>query len=539
MKAAAVSRSSRPLTRYHAVLLLQLLISASVLFTPVTALPSQSPASPSSHPPSPSSSPFTSVSGLIPSVCSDVDCGESLTTRNARLRRQSAAAPIRGWNSYDAFTWTVNETALVAHIDYVSTQLSSSGFSLIAVDYYWYISMDFSTTYIDSCSRVQPDPQRFPSSGKGDGFRSLAAYAHHRGLLFGIHVMRGINEQAISRKSPVCLPSGEPSNFTADEVFLPDWECNFSFENSRFYSVNLSHPGGQMYLDSLYKLYADWGVDFVKQDCVLDGDWDLQSILGSSRAIDRSGRHMLLSLSGGGSDDLYHSQQVANISYMYRVTGDVWDRWTDSVLSHFSTASQLVGFNPHSEGEWGIPSWADLDMLPFGFISEDGSSVGPFRYSNLTRDETVTAMTLWLMFRSPLIFGGDMRRMDNWTFSVLTNDEALAISDASTHNADVITSSSLAVWRADSQQYETDGISWVSISNLMDSQQRVELSVLNARAPYQQGSQCSVRDVWGREDVGFLSRLDVLLPAHGSVLYRLYSCQEEVEGEATVMQDIQ
>ena len=147
------------------------------------------------------------------------------------------------------------------------------------------------------------------------GFKQLATYAHQRGLLFGIHVMRGINEIAIQQNVSVC-----GTNTSISEIYLEEMECNFSFQASKFYSVNLSHPAGQAFIDTLYAQYAEWGVDFIKQDCVLDGDWDYDSILAASTGIDHSGRPMLLSLSGGGTDDLYHASVVADLASMYRVT---------------------------------------------------------------------------------------------------------------------------------------------------------------------------------------------------------------------------
>ena len=509
-------------------------------------------------------------------VCVDVDCGVTASARLDSLR-SIATVPVKGWNSYDSWLWRVNETTVLAHIDFIADNLLQYGYYLVTIDYYWYtakhikatalvaqqphgnydisrrtsirsllqcskaspthslyvcidvctcvclllryLDLDESTTYMDECGRPQPDPRRFPSSKADQGFKHIATYAHQRGLLFGIHVMRGINEVAIEQNLTVC-----GTNSSTQDIYEPDMECNFSLENSKFYSVNLSHPAGQAFLDTLFAQYAEWGVDFIKQDCVLDGDWDYESILGAATGIDHSGRQMLLSLSGGGTDDLYHASVVAGLASMYRVTTDVWDRWLDSILPHFQTAHDLADYIGFPSGRYGWPSFSDLDMLPFGFISEEGTQSPPYHYSRLSPDERLTALTLWTMFRSPLIYGGDWTHNDSWSLDKLTNELALRITDSSINNRDILTSTTLAVWRADSASYSTDGISYASISNLADTPQRVEFAVALLRFPHQTGTSCHAVDVWAKTQVGVVEQVNVTLSAHASILWLLNDC---------------
>ena len=148
------------------------------------------------------------------------------------------------------------------NMDYLSTHLLQFGYGIATVDYYWYLDLNERTMYLDEYGRLQPDPNRFPSSNGGQGFRALSAYAHSRGLLFGIHTMRGISGAAVAAKLRV-----KGTNYTADEVYDPNSACPWSpvaGEAARFYSLNLSHPGGQAFYDALYAQYAEWGVDFIK-----------------------------------------------------------------------------------------------------------------------------------------------------------------------------------------------------------------------------------------------------------------------------------
>ena len=170
-------------------------------------------------------------------------------------------------------------------------------------------------------------------------------------------------------------------------------------------------------------------------------------------------------------------------------------------------------------------------MLPFGFISAENSGLPPYHYSVLSHDEMLTALTIWTMFRSPLIYGGDWTHNDSWTLDKLTNELALRITDSSINNRDILTSSTLAIWRADSGNYSIDGISYASISNLADEPQRVELTVALLRFPQQSGSSCRAVDVWARAEVGRVDAIDVTLPAHGSMLWLLSDCN----GTATAL----
>ena len=173
--------------------------------------------------------------------------------RSAYLQ-QVASVPLKGWNSYDAFGGSVNETLIRAHIDIVARDLLPLGYTLVAVDAGWY-SSGGKAMLLDEWGRPQVDPVRYPSAA-ANGFRALADYAHSKGLLFGIHTMRGTSQEAIAAKSKVL-----GTNYTVDELILPNSACVWW---SEWYALNNSHPGSQVYYDSLYAQYADWHLDFIK-----------------------------------------------------------------------------------------------------------------------------------------------------------------------------------------------------------------------------------------------------------------------------------
>ncbi|KAI3929892.1 hypothetical protein MKW98_004046 [Papaver atlanticum] len=127
------------------------------------------------------------------------------------------------------------------------------------------------------------------------------------------------------------------------------------------------------------------------------------------------------------------AKDVSNLVNMYRITGDDWDKW-ENVAAHFNvtrdfSAAKMVG----AQGLKG-KSWPDLDMLPLGWLTDPGSNEGPHRISALILDEQRTQMTLWPMAKSPLMFGGDLRKLDKTTYDLITEPTLLEINSFSTIN---------------------------------------------------------------------------------------------------------
>ena len=180
----------------------------------------------------------------------DVDAGLSVSERVALLR-SIASVPLKGWNSYDAYGGSVNESVVRFHIDYIAEHLLPFGYRVVCIDAGWY-GLEGGLTMMDQWGRVQVDPVRYPSSVGMQGFKQLSAYAHSRGLLLGIHTMRGAHRQAIELKLPV-----QGTNYTIDQVHDPDGVCPWWAD---WFALNMSHPAAQAVYDAEYRLYAEWGL---------------------------------------------------------------------------------------------------------------------------------------------------------------------------------------------------------------------------------------------------------------------------------------
>ncbi|KAI5352255.1 PREDICTED: alpha-galactosidase [Prunus dulcis] len=355
-----------------------------------------------------------------------------------------ASTPPRGWNSYDSFIWTISEEEFLQSSDIISKQLLPHGYEYAVVDYLWYRrkvpgayvdSLGFDV--IDEWGRPIPDPDRWPSSKGGKGFTEVAAKVHSLGLKFGIHVMRGISTQAVNANTPI-LDTAKGTAYeesgrkwTAQDIGIKERTC--AWMNNGFMSVNTELGAGKAFLRSLYQQYAEWGVDFVKNDCVFGEDIDVPEISFVSEVLKQLDRPILYSLSPGTRATPTMAKDISGLVNMYRITGDDWDSWGD-VLAHFDVSRDFAAANMIGANGLLGKSWPDLDMLPLGWLSNAGSNDGPHRYTNLGLREQRTQMTLWSMAKSPLMFGGDVRKLDDTTYGLITNPTLLEINSFSSNN---------------------------------------------------------------------------------------------------------
>lgn len=421
----------------------------------------------------------------------------------------AAMTPPMGWNSWDCYAATVNEEQLLGNARYMADHLKAYGWEYIVCDIQWsepsagtteseYIN--FAPLTLDEYGRQLPAPNRFPSSAGGRGFAPIAEKVHGMGLKFGIHIMRGIPRQAVHDHLPV-----KGTDATADKIALPHSICKW---NSDMYGVNPGHPAGQSYYDSIFELYAAWGVDYVKVDDICNtnmyphapysAEKEIELI---AKAIARCGRQMVLSLSPGPAviEKAWHLSTWAN---MWRITDDFWDRW--DLLKNMFERCELW------QRHVGPGCWPDCDMLPLGRI---GMGWRRGRQTNFTRDEQVTMMTLWCLFRSPLMMGGEMRENDEWTRSLLTNGEVLHLIRHSHGARQVMRDENQAVWTS----RDEDGSVYVALFNLSDKQREVSCDA----NPCGDGD-TRIRDLWQHREVEMpAGRIAAALNPHAAALYRI------------------
>ena len=421
-----------------------------------------------------------------------------------------AQKPPLGWNSFDAFYATVTEQEVKDNAFYLKTLLASYGWEYIVVDYCWSYptpglqdnppqTPEFVPALaMDEHGRVLPSPGRFPSASGGKGFKPLADYVHNMGLKFGIHIMRGIPRQAVTWKSKV-----KGTSMTAADIADTDSTCRWL---NHMYGVDMTKKGAQEYYDSLFELYAAWSVDYVKVDDI-SSPYHGPEIEAIHKAINRCGRPMVLSLSPGPTpiDRAEHVKKYANL---WRISGDFWDRW-DALLKMFDLCAEW-------QTHIGSGNWPDADMLPIGRLGiRTRPGLGPHRWSNFTRDQQYTLLSMWCIFRSPLMIGGDLQQIDTFTLSLLNNPEVLSVNQNSTNNRQVFRDDKYAIWAADIPRSKDKYVAVFNLDKYL-SRIKVELTSIGME------TDAEVRDLWLRTDIGtFHSQFAPVLHPHGGGLYRV------------------
>ena len=415
-----------------------------------------------------------------------------------------------GWNSWDCYGAAVTEKEVRSNAEYIARHMRSHGWEYVVVDILWFDPEAEDSQYtpygdicIDEYGRVIPAVNRFPSAEGGKGFGPLAEYVHSLGLKFGIHIMRGVPRKAVYTRCPV-----KGTELTCRDIAHRNDNCSW---NTDMYGVDCMRPGAQEYYDSIFELYAQWGVDYVKVDDISfpyhGGEIELVH-----NAIEHSGRDIVLSLSCGPAPR-EKAEHLCRFANLWRTTGDFWDDWND-LYQAFEICHQW-------EGVGGPGHWPDADMLPFGHLALRSTERGwGDRWTHFTQDEQIALMTLWCLFRSPLMVGAELNDNDEFTLNLLTNDEVLALLSESRNARQVYReerynyAGEVIVWQAENEQGET----YCAVFNCGPKARKLAVqlsSALGLEGAY------TGRDLWAHEEIPVGRALEVEVPSHGARLVKL------------------
>jgi len=410
-----------------------------------------------------------------------------------------------GWNSWDSYGTTVREQQVKANADWMAEHLAKYGWKYVVVDIQWYEPNAQGHDYapgaaliMDEYGRLLPAVNRFPSSANGAGFKPLADYVHGKGLKFGIHIMRGIPRQAVERNLPI---KGTP--YHAADVADKDNPCRW---NPDMWGVDTTKPGAQAYYDSIAELYASWGVDFIKADDMGSHLYQPAEMKALSQAIRKTGRSMVLSISPGPAP-VSEAEFFEKYAQMWRISDDFWDDWK-LLRRQFDYTRDWAPFVGKNE------TWPDADMLPLGKLRVTAKEGGgtPTKF---TPDEQQTVMTLWSIFRSPLIFGGDLPSNDAATTALITNEEVLQVDQSSHGGHEVLERGNIRAWVADGAK---PGERYVAVFNLGEAEENVSLRWPELGIDAQS---VQVRDLWQHRALESTDGIHVRLRPHASVLYAI------------------
>ncbi len=413
---------------------------------------------------------------------------------------KAAKTPPMGWNSWDCYGAAVNEEQVRANADYIAENLKDLGWEYVVVDIQWYEPTASSHEYnanapliMDEFGRLMPAVNRFPSASNGAGFGPLADYVHSLGLKFGIHILRGIPRQAVRENVNI-----KGTDIFAAEIVDFGSICEW---NGDMAGIDMTRSGAQEYYDSLFELYAQWGVDFVKVDDIAR-PYHKAEVEAVRRAIDGCGREMVLSLSPGAAS-LCEAEHLCEYADMWRMTDDFWDNW-DALKKMFDYCRDWFPYV--GEGHW-----PDCDMLPIGRLRMCNGGGG--ERTNFTADEQRTLMSLWAIFRSPLMIGADLPKNDAFTLSLLQNRDIIEINRYSCGNREVYRRGDETVWTANGKNNTV----YLARFNIGDKEiiSDFDLAFIGL------GGEVSTREIWTGSEETVTGRVNSSIPPHGVKLYTI------------------
>jgi hypothetical protein len=426
---------------------------------------------------------------------------------NAQIRK-AAQTPPMGWNSHNSFGAGVTEKEVLDNAGFMEAHLKSFGWQYVVIDYCWYYPYPAAINdpaqadgfqprlTMDKYGRLLPAVDRFPSAGKNKGFKPLADKIHSKGLKFGIHLMRGIPRQAVAANTRI-----KGSKYRAKDIADSTSTCTWL---NHMYGVDMDKPGAQEYYNSLFKLYARWGVDFVKVDDI-SSPFGEKEIIAIRKAITNCGRPMVLSLSPGETP-VKEAAVVKEYADMWRVSTDFRDNW--------DALQNMFGLLHKWESHIGNGHFPDADALNIGLLSRRGTSGEPHQ-SLLSRNELVTMMTLWSIARSPLMYGGDLSMIRSFELKLLQNKSILAVNQNSENNRQMFRNEEQIAWVADVPGSDDK---YLAVFNLNDRNQLIHIDLKEIGF----SGTCTVTDLWTGDRLGiFESGMRPEVLPHGARLLRI------------------
>ena len=410
-----------------------------------------------------------------------------------------AQTPPMGWNSFDSYGVYLHEDAAFANLEAMADKLLPHGYEYFVIDNGWFgeYTLQEGTIFpaekhahdirIDEYGYFLPSEVYFPN-----GLKPIAERCHELGLKFGVHLMRGIPRKAYEMDLPI---KGTP--YTARDIANTNPEENCKWCHY-CYAVDMSKPGAQEWYDGLIEHIASMGVDMIKYDDIVAHPDEVEAV---AKAIVKTGRPILLSLSPGGKVDP-EAIDFFKMGNMLRVTPDVWDeqQYIDLCFDAWRKwqGKEQPGF------------WIDMDMIPFGQLqlmsppSSDGAKTamdkgdialagkGVNRWSQLSKPQMETFITMRALAASPLMMGGDLPTLDEFSLKLITDPDMLACNQNGVMGSLVDEQDGVEIWRSKKRGFASAG--WVGVFNRSIRVKTVELSA--GRLGFKAEESIRLRDVW-------------------------------------------
>jgi alpha-galactosidase len=386
-----------------------------------------------------------------------------------------ALTPHMGWNSWYVWENHVTEKIMRSAADaMVANGMIDHGYMYVNIDDCWSVKPTSDNPEINGEARDKDGNlltnKRFPD------MKGMVDYIHSKGLKAGTYTSPG---------TTTCAGHVSAYGFEEQDV----------------------------------KSMVDWGFDFLKYDWCSYGriakDQSIPELqkpyLLISSILEKQPRDIVLNLCQYGMGDVWKwGKQVGGHSW--RTAGDL-----GGSFEGIGTALFRDGFDVYSQDSLhryaGPGGWNDPDYLLFGYLSNWGGETVP---TPLTPNEQYTQMSLWALVAAPLIFSGDIVRLDEFTLSILTNDEIIEVDQDPMGKPGyrVTKTGDLEVWKRELE----DGSIAVGLFNRGEETAKVTAlwSDLGISGKHQ------VRDLWRQKDLGdFSKEYSVKVGRHGVVMIKI------------------
>jgi alpha-galactosidase len=455
-----------------------------------------------------------------------------LTCNNIKAQKTTkplAQKPPMGWNSFDSYGVYLHEAAAMENLEAFAKKLKPYGYEYFVIDAGWFGEFKLKEGTIFPAEKhavnlnfnefglLQPSKTYFPN-----GLQPIIDRCHQLGLKFGIHLMRGIPRAAVKANTAV-----KGTQYFAKDVANTNSICEWNQQN---YGVDMSKPGAQEFYNSLIDQMANWGVDLLKYDDLVPFPEEIEGI---ANAIEHSGRPILLSLSPGGKVNPSHLEAFKR-GHMLRVTPDIWDE-QKGINECFEAWRKWQG-----KSEPGF--WIDMDMIPFGQLQlmspkpvgvkgnetkeelkekmtsgeianfELLAGKGFNRKSDFNKDQMYTFITLRALAASPLMMGGDLPTLDDFSYQLITNKDILKCNQNGVMGSMVYDQGGIEIWKTP----KTNGKEgWIGIFNRTDGNKSISLKHDNLGL--NPNTTILLKDIWKKKDI---SSLDFKINPNGVVFIK-------------------
>jgi hypothetical protein len=379
-----------------------------------------------------------------------------------------AQRPLMGWSSWSSIRKKPTERKIKAAADVLAAIFKTHGYQYVNLDDYY--MLDWTTT-VDQYGRWVVDPKKFPH-----GMAALGDYIHKKGLKFGMYVTLGIPKGAVDQNTPI---KGTPYHALDIVDLNKGQKVNFNFKH--MYAIDFSKPGAQAFIDSWARLFASYGVDYLKIDGVRNED--IPDVEAWAKALKKTGRPIHVELSN--NLDIKHAETWKRLSNGWRTDHDI-EAYGTPTLTNWKKVSRRFDDAAIWQDHAGPGAWNDFDSINVANGIRDG----------LTKTEKRSYVTLWAIAASHFVIGNDLTKLDMYGLSLLTNDEIIWVNQSGVAGKRLYKTPTSQVF----YQALPDGSYNVALFNTGSSKQTVSVKWSDLGIE----DFAAVRDLWRHHDVGIV-----------------------------------